>query len=415
MGAGYVIPHVSMTVRGAFTNTVPIDAYRGAGKPEANYIIERLVDAAAIRLGCDATALRRLNLVAAFPHRTAMATTIDSGRFAANIDPALQRADVAGFADRRAASEHRGRRRGLGITAFMETARGAPGEGAEIRFTPAGRVELRLGTQSNGQGHETAFPQLAADLLGLEIGVFDYIQADTRTVRNGNGHGGARSLHMGGQALVEAVDAMVETARPIAARLLQASDVVWDAGVFRAGERSVSLLEVARAEPGALDTYVWTPLDLITFPNGIHVAEVEVDPETGHVALLRYTGVDDFGTVLNPMLLEGQVHGGLAQGIGQALTERVVYDDSGQLLTGSFMDYALPRAADLPWLDVSFEGVATSANRIGLKGAGQSGAIAAPQAVVAAVLDALRPLGVEHIDMPLTPERVWRAVHGGEA
>jgi carbon-monoxide dehydrogenase large subunit len=409
MGAGYAIPHVSMTVRGAFTNTVPIDAYRGAGKPEANYLMERLVDAAAHHLGIDRVELRRRNLVRDFPHATAMSTTIEAGQFAQNLGPALSLADTAGFPTRRAASESRGLIRGLGITCFMETARGAPGEGAEIRFA-ADTVELRLGTQSNGQGHETAFPQIAADLLGLPINAFTYVQADTRTVRKGNGHGGARSLHMGGQAMVEGIDAVLDKARPIAARLLQATDVTWHAGTFHAGDRSVTLQEVARAEPGALDSYIWTPLDLITFPNGVHVAEVEIDPETGHVTLARYTGLDDFGAVINPMLLEGQVHGGLAQGIGQAMIERTVYDATGQLLTGSFMDYAIPRASDLPWLDVHSDGVPSTANRLGVKGAGQSGAIAAPQAVVAAVLDALHPLGINHIDMPLTPERVWSKI-----
>ena len=417
MGCGYDIPHVAMTVRGAFTNTVPIDAYRGAGKPEANYLIERLVDEAAHVLQLDRVALRRRNLVRRFPHRTAMATTIDGGRFAASLDPALLHADAAGFLGRRAASERAGRRRGLGVTCFLETARGAAGEGAELRFGADGRVSLRVGTQSNGQGHETAFPQVASDLLGLPIKAFEYVQADTRLVRDGNGHGGARSLHMGGQALVEAADAALAKGRAIAARLLQADPaaVRFEAGVFGAGGRSVTLPEVARAEPGALDSYHWTPLDVITFPNGVHVAEVEVDPATGAVALLRYTGLDDFGAVVNPMLLAGQVQGGLAQGIGQALTERVVHDDAGQLLTGSYMDYAVPRASDLPNLDVHFDGVPTSANRLGVKGAGQAGAIAAPPAVVAAVLDALRPLGVRHIDMPLTPERVWRAIRAHES
>jgi carbon-monoxide dehydrogenase large subunit len=409
MGTGYAILHVSMTVRGAFTNTVPIDAYRGAGKPEANYLMERLVDAAAERLGIDRVELRRRNLVRDFPHPTAMATTIEAGRFAENLDPALALADVTGFAGRRAASESRGLKRGLGITCFMETARGAPGEGAEVRFVEDS-VELRLGSQSNGQGHETAFPQIAADLLGLPVAAFRYMQADTRTVRKGHGHGGARSLHMGGQAMVQAIDSVLEKARPIAARLLQATAVSWTPGTFHAGDRSVSIQEVARAEPGALDSYFWTPLDLITFPNGVHVAEVEIDPATGHVTLARYSGLDDYGTVINPMLLEGQIHGGLAQGIGQAMSERTVYDSAGQLLTGSFMDYAIPRAADLPWLDVQMEGVPSAANRLGVKGAGQSGAIAAPQAVIAAALDALRPLGVHHIDMPLTPERVWQAI-----
>ena len=410
MGGGYAIPAVCMAVRGAFTHTVPLDAYRGAGKPEANYIIERLVDAAAARTGIDRVELRRRNLVREFPHPTAMATTIDGGRFAANIDVALQAADAAGFGARRAAG---GGLRGLGVTCFLETARGAPGEGAEVRFLPGGRVALHLGTQSNGQGHETAFPQVAAERLGLPVELFDFVQADTAEVRAGNGHGGARSLHMGGTALVGALDGVVETGRTEAAGLLQAAadEVRFEAGAFVAGGRSVGLLEVARHAPGALDTYFWTPLDKITFPNGCHVAEVAVDPETGTVTLLRYTGVDDYGTVVNPMLLVGQVQGGLAQGIGQALLERTVYDpDSGQLLSGSYLDYQVPRAADLPGLDVVLEGVATAANPLGVKGAGQAGAIASPPAVVAAVLDALRPLGVAHLDMPLTPERVWRAI-----
>jgi carbon-monoxide dehydrogenase large subunit len=415
MGGGYAIPAVFMEVRGAFTNTVPIDAYRGAGKPEANYIIERLIDAAAPITGIDRVELRRRNLVRSFPHRTAMATTIDGGAFAANIDRALAAADHAGFPARRAASERRGRRRGLGITCFLETARGAPDEGAEIVFQPDGKIALRVGTQSNGQGHETSFPQIAAARLGLSLDAFLYQQADTAVVRDGHGHGGARSLHMGGTALVRALDAAVAKGRPIAARLLQAgtAQVAFAAGLFSAAGGSVSLAAVAQAEPGAMDSYVWNKLDLITFPNGCHVAEVEVDPETGAVQLLAYTGVDDFGTVINPLLTTGQVQGGVAQGIGQALLEHTVYDrQSGQLLSGSFMDYALPRADDLPDLTILLHGVPTGANPLGVKGAGQAGAIAAPQTVMAAVLDALAPLGVRHLDMPATPERVWRAIAG---
>jgi carbon-monoxide dehydrogenase large subunit len=414
MGGGYNIPAVFMSVRGAFTNTVPLDAYRGAGKPEAAYIIERLVDAAARQLGMDRVALRRQNLVTVFPHKTAMSTTIDGGRFADNIDPALLAADAAGFAARREASAAAGKLRGLGITCFLETARGAPNEGAEVKFGADGRVSLFLGTQSNGQGHETTFPQIAAERLGLPIEQFDFVQADTRTVRNGHGHGGARSLHMGGSALAHALDQVLEKARPVAALLLQAGaeELRFADGRFNAGERSVGLMEVARASGDTpLDTYHWNLLDLITFPNGCHVAEVEVDPETGVVSLLGYHAADDFGTAINPLLLIGQVQGGVAQGIGQALLERTVYDpETGQLLTGSFMDYTMPRASDLPDLAIHLHGVATASNPLGVKGAGQAGAIAAPQAVVAAVLDALAPLGVTHLDMPLTAERVWRAM-----
>jgi carbon-monoxide dehydrogenase large subunit len=423
MGGGYAIPAVFMSVRGVFTNTVPIDAYRGAGKPEANYLIERLIDAAAPVVGIDAITLRRRNLVSVFPHHTAMGTTIDGGKFATNIDIALTAADHDGFPARRGAARRRGLLRGIGVTCFLETARGAPNEGAEIRFEADGRVALLLGTQSNGQGHETSFPQIAADRLGLPIEAFVYIQADTETVKDGNGHGGARSMHMGGAALVKAIDGVIAKGRVIAARLLQArpEEVAFQNGSFNADGRSIALLAVARAAGDAadpedtgkspLDTYAWNLLDKITFPNGCHIAEVEIDPETGHVVLARYTAVDDFGTIINPMLTIGQVQGGVAQGIGQAMLEHTVYDpDSGQLLSGSFMDYALPRADDLPDLAIHLNGVPTSANPLGVKGAGQAGAIAAPQAVIAAILDALASLGVRHIDMPATPERVWNAI-----
>lgn len=415
MGGGYAFPAVHMHVRGAYTNTVPTDAYRGAGKPEANYLLERLIDAAAYQLGHDRIELRRRNLVRNFPHRTPMSTTIDGGRFAANLDPALRAADHAGYPARRDDARARGRLRGIGVTCFLETARGAPDEGAEIRFERDGRVALLLGSQSNGQGHETSFPQLASALLGLPIDAFRYVQADTGLIPAGNGHGGARSLHQGGTALVRAAEQAIARGRTVAARLLQArpEQLAFADGSYVVEDRKIGLLEVAAAaESGELlDSYVWNKLDLITFPNGVHLAEVEVDPETGGVTLVRYTAVDDFGTVLNPLLTIGQVQGGVAQGIGQALLERTAYDPaSGQLLSGSFMDYCLPRAADLPDLDIHIEGVPTSANPLGTKGAGQAGAIAAPQAVIAAVLNALVPLAVRHIDMPATPERVWQAI-----
>ncbi len=413
MGSGYVIPAIFMDVHGVFTNTLPIEAYRGAGKPEVNYMIERLVDLAARRLMIDPVELRRRNLVSAFPYRKALGTVIDCGVFAANIDSAVQRADRAGFAARRAVSQAAGRLRGLGISCFLETARGAPNEGAEISFEPDGHIALLVGTQSNGMGHETTYSQIAADLLGLPPDTFRYVQGDTGIVQAGNGHGGARSMHMGGAALVKTINTMLDKARPIAARLLQAQSVDYANGRFSVtGEpdRAIALLDVAGAEN--LDTYVWNMLDLITFPNGCHIAEVEVDPETGHVVLERYTAVDDFGTLINPMLALGQIHGGVAQGIGQAMLEHTVYDpNSGQLLSGSLMDYALPRADDLPDFNIALTGVPTNANPLGVKGAGQAGAIAAPQAVVLAVIDAI---GVDTIDMPLTPERVWRAIDNGK-
>jgi carbon-monoxide dehydrogenase large subunit len=312
----------------------------------------------------------------------------------------------------------------------METARGAPNEGAELRFETDGRVALLVGTQSNGMGHETAYAQIAADLLGLPIETFRYVQADTAEVRAGNGHGGARSMHMGGAALCKAIDTMLAKGGVIAARLLQAApdEVMFAAGRFTVRDdpaRNIDLCTVADAardpanlpdgaDPG-LDTYIWNMLDIITFPNGCHIAEVEVDPETGAVALQRYTAVDDFGTLINPMLTIGQVQGGVAQGIGQAMLEHTIYDpQSGQMLSGSFMDYALPRADDLPDFDITLTGVPTSANPLGVKGSGQAGAMAAPQAIICAVLDALAPLGVGHIDMPATSERVWRAIQAAQ-
>jgi carbon-monoxide dehydrogenase large subunit len=425
MGGVYAIPAIFMSVRGAFTNTVPIDAYRGAGKPEANYLTERLVELAARRLGADPVALRRGNLIRDFPYRSALGMTIDCGRFAANLDAAVERALVADFAARRAEAETEGRLRGLGIACFLETARGTPNEGAEIRFEADGTVSLLLGTQSNGQGHETSYPQIAADLLGLPTESFRFVQADTRYVPVGNGHGGARSMHQGGFALHRAAEMVVAKGRAVAASLLQAevAELEFTEGRFTVpgSGRSVDLLAVARAAadtanlpdgvaPG-LDSYAWNECDVFTFPSGTHVAEVEIDTETGRVTLERYLAVDDYGRVINPLLTAGQVQGGVAQGIGQAILERTVYDpQSGQLLTGSLLDYALPRADDLPDLDITLEGLPTAANPLGVKGSGQAGCIAAPQTIVCAILDALAPLGIEHIDMPATPERLWRAI-----
>lgn len=425
MGGIYAIPHVYMESRGVFTNTSPVDAYRGAGKPEANFLIERLVDTAARRCGFDALDLRRRNAMHTFPHRSALGMQIDGGRFAANIERAAQLAGRDGFAARRAAAAARGRLRGLGFGCFLETSRGNPSEGAEIRFCGDGTVELRLGTESHGQGHETAFAQIAAARLGLPLEAFRFIQADTARVRMGHGHGGARSMHMGGGALCQAIVLALDKALPVAAQLLQAdaSEVLFDDGHFAvpASGRRVALSEVARAareadaagdgEPGGLDSFASLEDAPFTFPNGCHVAEVEIDPDTGMVTLERYLCVDDYGALINPRLAQGQVHGGVAQGIGQALGEHVVYDaDSGQLVSGSLMDYALPHAAGLPALEVHLEGTPTSANPLGVKGTGQAGAIAAPQAVMNAIVDALAPLGIDHVDMPATPERLWQAI-----
>ncbi len=425
MGGIYRIDNVFMDVRGAFTNTVPVDAYRGAGKPEANYIIERLIDAAARRCGFDPVALRLRNVIDAFPHRTALGIEIDSGGFRSNIEAAVRLADRDGFEARRQAAAGRGRLRGMGVAGFLETARGAPDEGAEIRFRADGRIELLLGTESNGQGHETTFPQIASAKLGLPIDAFDYVQADTTRVRRGSGHGGARSMHMGGGALMKAMDMALEKARRVAGQLLQADAeaLEFDEGRFRveASERSVSLPEVAAAarEPGmaadgageGLDSFAMIEGAAITFPSGCHVCEVEIDPETGVLRIERYLMVDDYGRLLNPRLTAGQVLGGVTQGIGQAIGEVVAHEaGSAQLLSGSMMDYALPRALDLPAFELHFEERPTGANALGVKGSGQAGCIAAPQTIVSAVLDALAPLGIDDLDMPLTSERLWRAI-----
>ena len=426
-GGVYDIPAIAVDVRGAVTNTTPVDAYRGAGKPEANYIVERAIEAAARVLGRDPADLRRQNLISSFPHRTAMGMAIDSGGFLANLDAAVAR--MPGFEERRAAAKARGRLRGLGVACFLETSRGAPNEGAEVRFEPDGSVMIAVGTESNGQGHETSFAQIASKHLGLPIETFRYVQADTRTVRSGAGHGGARSMHMGGAALVKAMDAALSKARRLAAHLLQASEheLEYDQGRFtvRGSDHGMSLAALAASAQDAsnlpdgmspgLGEHVLNITDVFTFPSGCHVAEVEIDPETGAIDLLRYTAVDDYGRLINPMLTEGQVQGGLAQGIGQALLEYTVYDSqSGQLLSGSLMDYALPRATDLPFFDIELIERPTEANPLGVKGSGQAGCIGAPQTVMAAVLDALRPAGVERLEMPATPVRVWEALRAAK-
>jgi carbon-monoxide dehydrogenase large subunit len=426
MGGVYDIPSIFVEVRGAFTNTPPIDAYRGAGKPEANYLIERLVDLAAIRTGIDAVKLRRRNIIRKFPYHTAMGMKIDGGRFGKNLDDAVALADLDGFRKRRAQSKKAGLLRGIGLACFLETSRGAPSEFARAAFEADGTVSLAVGTQSNGQGHETSYPQVAADLLGLPIDVFRFRQGDTDLLPGGNGHGGARSMHVGGTALVLAIEQLIEKGRLIAAHLLQApvDQVSFADGRFavRDTERAIAIGEVAKAASDAanlpealtpgLDGNATNNSDLYTFPNGCHVAEVEIDPETGVVRLDRYTIVDDFGRLINPRLALGQVHGGVVQGIGQSLLEHVVFDpESGQLLSGSFLDYAIPRAQDLPDFAGGLnESAPTASNPLGVKGTGQAGAIAAPQAIMNAVLDALSPLGIDQLDMPATPFLVWSAI-----
>ncbi|MFL1462012.1 xanthine dehydrogenase family protein molybdopterin-binding subunit [Roseococcus sp. DSY-14] len=395
------VPLVALTVRGAFTNASPVEAYRGAGKPEANLIIETLLDAAG---------LDRARTAWTPPHDAALGQRIRDGAPARRLAECALLADQAGFPARRAASEARGLHRGFGLATFLETARGTPGEWARLRWVGEG-LELAIGTQSNGQGHETSFPQYAAALLDLDPGTISYVQADTDRVARGAGHGGARSLHQGGEAIRLAAAALLGAARTAAARLLQCDPgaLHYAGGRFALADGRALALATIAAEEGGLEGEAAHGNDVVTHPNGAHAAEVELDPATGEWRLLSYTCVDDYGTLLNPLLTRGSVQGGLAQGIGQALGEAVVHDADGQLLTAGFMDYRLPRAADLPGLHVHLrEDQPTGANALGAKGSGQAGAIAAPPAVLAALRDAA---GAE-VTLPATPEAVWRALRG---
>jgi carbon-monoxide dehydrogenase large subunit len=423
----YAIPAIHVAVKGVFTNTVPVDAYRGAGRPEAAYALERLIDVAARRLGVASDELRRRNFIqpAAMPHTTPLGLVCDSGDFARNMRDALAAIDAAGFAARRAEARAHGRYRGLGQAVYIEQSGFPPDEFAELRFDPAGTLTVLMGSQSSGQGHQTAYSQLASERLGLALDKIRVLQGDTAMIGFGRGTGGSRSLPVGGAALVHAADKLVAKGKKIAAHLLEAAeaDIAFADGVFTiAGtDRTVSIEAVARTafnpaqlppglEPGFAETGHFTP-PAPTFPNGCHGCEVEIDPETGQIAILRYVVVDDFGAVINPLLLRGQVHGGIAQGVGQAMLERCVYEEgSGQLITGSLTDYALPRAEDLPALDFRYNVVPCRTNPLGVKGAGEAGAIGAPPALVNAVVDAVAELGIDHLDMPLTPERLWRAL-----
>ncbi|MBV9152349.1 MAG: xanthine dehydrogenase family protein molybdopterin-binding subunit, partial [Alphaproteobacteria bacterium] len=424
----YAIPATHVVSKGVFTNTVPVDAYRGAGRPEAAYALERLIDVAARRLGIAPDELRRRNFIkpAAMPHKTPLGLTYDSGDFARNLNDALTAADAAGFAARRAEARSRGRYRGLGHAVYIVQSGFPPDEFAELRFDPAGTLTLLMGTQSSGQGHQTAYAQLAAERLGMPFDKIRVVQGDTAAIAFGRGTGGSRSLPVGGAALAHAAGKLIEKGKKIAAHMLEAAeaDITFEDGIYAiAGtDRTVEIEAVARAafnpgqlppglEPGFAESGHFTP-PAPTFPNGCHVCEVEIDPETGHVDIVRYLVVDDFGTVINPLLLRGQVQGGIAQGVGQAMLERTVYDpESGQLLTGNLTDYAIPHADTLPALEFSYNVVPCRTNPLGVKGAGEAGAIGAPPAFVNAVVNALAEFGIDHLDMPLTPERLWHALH----
>jgi carbon-monoxide dehydrogenase large subunit len=413
-GTVYDIPAVALRVRAVLTNTTPIGVTRGPGFGEAVNIMERLIDAAASQCGFDRVELRRRNFVRATPMTNALGFAVDSGAFRAAFDAALDRADLAGFAARRSASEAHHKRRGLGFAYHIKATGGSPTENVDIRFEADGSVSLITGTQTIGQGHETTMPQILADRLGLPNALIHLKQGDTDLIPLGGGHGSSRATYMGGTAIWRASDIIIAKGRVLAARTLEASedDIVFADGRFTVAgtDRSVTLLQLAEQARGSndrLDTYhVWTR-DAMTFPNGTHVAEVEVDPETGRVTLERLTAVDDYGVIVNPMVAAGQAHGAIAQGAGQALLEHAVYDpDSGQPI-GSFMDYAMPRAGDLPSFDLAFAGTRCTTNPVGVKGCGEAGAVALFPAIANAIRDAI---GVADLDGPASSFRIWRAM-----
>jgi len=428
-GGPYNFPSMLYTSEVSFTNTAPMDPYRGAGRPEASFQTERVIDYAARTLGFDPIELRRKNLMTPdmLPRKTPMGLDVDSGNFPEVFDRTLAMTDRDGYAARVEDSKKRGMLRGFAMAPYLECTGGGPKEFAGVNFAEDGTVTVRVGSQSTGMGHETSMAQILAAELGVPFESVKYIQGDTKATPIGGGHGGSRGLEVGGNAVLKAAGEVKEKATQVAAHLLNSNsdDIEFDDGEFRdvKTEQTVTMSDVIEAsfqpgrlpsgmEPGCLDTETVFERDIITIPNGCHAAEVEVDPETGVIRIEKFWAIDDFGKIVNPLLADGQVMGGVAQGIGQALLEEIVYDpDSGQLLTGSLMDYCLPRADDMPEMEIGYyEDAPTKKNPLGVKGAGEAGCCGAPPAVVNAVIDALSPYGVTHIEMPLTPEKVWRAV-----
>ena len=425
-GGVYRVPSLFANVKGYFSNSAPVDAYRGAGRPEAAYLMERLMDAAAAKTGIDRVELRQRNLPGPdeLPFRNWTGIAFDSGDYPHMLKEGLKRADAAGFAARRAESQARGLRRGFGIAYYVEITAAAGSEAAQVKFTDNGGVECYVGTQSNGQGHETAFAQVVAERLGVPFESITVKQGDS-TFATGGGTGGSRSLNMAGGALEVASDEVIRKGKTAAGQVLQAAgqevafDIVEGVGRFRVAESGQSMTvgelavtlkrESVPGFEGGLDSDGTYQGEASTFPNGCHICEVEVDPDTGKVDVVSYHVLDDFGRVINPMLVAGQVHGGVVQGLGQALLENCVYDaETGQILTASFSDYAMPRADDVPDIAFAYEEFPCKTHPMGAKGCGEAGTVGALPVVMSAIADAI---GVVHIDMPATPERVWRAMH----
>jgi carbon-monoxide dehydrogenase large subunit len=444
MAGNYTVPNVYVNVKAVFTNTAPVDAYRGAGRPEATYSLERVIDKAAREIGMDPIELRRKNFIKPdqYPFASAAGLEYDSGNYDALMDKMEEVADVAGFAARRAASEAKGKLRGFGVNAYIEACGIAPSnlvgilgsrvglyDAATVRVNATGNLSVMVGAHSHGQGHETVFPQVVADMLGVDAQSIDIVHGDTSKIPFGMGTYGSRSLAVCGSAVVRATEKIILKATKIAAHMLEseASDITFEDGEFSVAgtNRKVSFGEVAlkayipheypieNLEPGLEETAFYDPANF-TYPSGAYCCEVELDPETGKVSVERMTAVDDFGNVVNPMIVTGQVHGGLGQGIGQALLENAAYDEDGQLLSASYMDYTMPRADDLPFYTVDHsQGNACTHNPLGVKGCGEAGAIGSPPTVINAVIDAMQSGGknVTHIDMPVTPHRVWSAMN----
>ena len=438
----YRVPGIHCQVTGVFTNTAPIDAERGAGRPEATFVTERLVEMAARQLGMDPVEIRRRNFIQKdeFPYETPVALTYDLGDYNATLDEALKLVDYDSFGERRRASERRGKLRGIGFSNYIEACGLAPSnvagaigagiglyETAEVRFSPTGTVSVFTGSQTQGQGHETAFAQIVSDRLGIPVEQVRVVHGDTGEVQWGHGTYGSRSLAVGGSAIAEACGKVVEKARKVAAHLMEASvsDIEFENGQFTVAgtDKSKSIGDVIMAsyvphnfpldemEPGLDERSYYDPKNF-TYPAGCHISEVEIDPETGETRIVDWVAVDDFGTLLNPMIVEGQVHGGIAHGVGQAMLEEVLYDEDGQLVTGSYQDYTMPRADDLPAFRVGYTETPCPHNPLGAKGCGEAGAIAAPAAFINAVTDAL---GTEDISMPATREKIWRAAQARPA
>ena len=429
----YTTPAIHVNVYGVFTNTVATATYRGAGRPEACYLIEGIIDRAARETGIDRVELRRRNLIppSAMPFRTGLIYVYDCGEFEKGMDRALHMAEWKGFEGRRAEAKKRGKLRGIGIANPIERAGAPPGpETTQIRFDPTGTVTLVAGTISQGQGHETMYKILLSHTLGIDSDDVMLLQGDTDKVAFGSGTFGSRSAVIAGSAVVNAANKVIDKGRKIAAHILEAAetDIEFERGTFTVAgtDRKIALKEVAKIayqtprlpkglEPGLVETGIFEP-EGQTFPNGTHICEIEIDPDTGRLDIIRYIVVDDVGHAINTLTLEGQVHGGVVQGVGQAILEHMNYDrDSGQLASGSFMDYAMPRADDICAIEMEENPVPTKLNPLGVKGAGEAGTVGGLPVIISAALDALAPLGIDDIEMPLTSEKIWRAIQAARA